>query len=87
MNDAGRDEQHLAGMQRHGWLTLHHVFERAFEHVDDFLARMPVTAECRTRIELHAHLNDFASTCGEIVALQFDAPLAFLVQKLPAAQV
>src|SRR4051794_28817058 len=35
-----RNEEHVAGLQRHRRLVLELIFERAFEDIDDFLAGM-----------------------------------------------
>src|SRR5262249_42519367 len=74
VDGAGRDEQDVAGLERHRRLALDVILQRAFEHVDDLLARMGVPGEGGARGEVDAHLEDLASADAEIVALQVGAP-------------
>jgi hypothetical protein len=67
---AGWDEQHVAGFQRHRWLAVHLVFQRPFEDIDDFLARVRVLAERYARTEVDANLDDLSPRDAEIVLLE-----------------
>src|SRR5262245_14605776 len=66
---SGRDEQDVAGLERHRRLALDLVLHRTFKDVDDLLARMRVPGERYARGELDAHLDDLASRDAEIVPL------------------
>src|SRR5215213_8517863 len=70
---AGRDEQEVAGLERHRRLALDLILQRAFEDIDDLFARMRVLAERRSRVEVDAHLDDLASGNAEIVPLKLGA--------------
>src|SRR5215510_13831106 len=72
MGRSGRDEQHIAGLDRHR-LAANLVLERAFDNVDNLFARMRMHRGDISGIEIDAHLDDLASGCAEIVALQVGA--------------
>jgi hypothetical protein len=56
----GRDEEDLAGLDRHRRLIRHLVLQRACEDMDDVFARMPVPRGRASRIDLDAGLDDLA---------------------------
>src|SRR5215218_4051113 len=58
---SGRDEQDLAGLERHRRLALDPVLQRAFEDVDDLFTRMTMPAERRPGVELDSRLHDLAA--------------------------
>src|SRR5712691_10831137 len=70
---SGRDEQDVAGLERHRRLALDLILQRAFEDIDDLFARMPVLVERHARVELYARLDDLASGEAEIVPLEIGA--------------
>ena len=70
---SGRDEQDVAGLERHRRLALDLILQRAFEDIDDLFARMRVPGERHSRREVDAHLDDLASGDAEIVPLEIGA--------------
>src|SRR5712671_7437184 len=70
MDGSGRDEEHVAGLERHRRLSLDLIFQRAGEDIDDLFARMRVVAEGHSRVEVDAYLDGLASGDTEIVPLQ-----------------
>jgi hypothetical protein len=69
VNGASRDYQGIAGVIRLGRLAFELILQRAFEYVDDLLARVLVLDERRFRADLDAVLDDLASRDAEIVLL------------------
>jgi hypothetical protein len=67
---AGRDEQHVAGLERHRRLALDLVLQRALDDIDDLFARMRMVGESHSGVEVDAHLDRLASGRAEIVPLQ-----------------
>jgi len=57
---SGGDEQHIAGCGLHRF-TADLVLPRAFDHIDDFLARMRVAGKDGSWRNFDADLNDFTS--------------------------
>ena len=68
------DEEDAASFQYHRRLTVHLIFQRAFDDIDDLFARMPVPAERRSGVQLDKHLDDLASGHAEIVPLEIGTP-------------
>src|SRR5918992_3686905 len=58
---SGRDEQNLAGLERHRRLALELIHQRTFDDVDNLLTRMTVLAEGHSGRDVDAHLDDLAS--------------------------
>src|SRR3954447_19426515 len=77
---SGRDEQGLPGPQRHWRPPLKLVFQQAFDHVGDLLARMAVQGERYAGSEIDAHLDDLASRDAEIVPQQIGALGSWLLR-------
>jgi hypothetical protein len=69
----GRDEQDVAGLERHRRLALHLILQRAFEDIDDLFARMRVLGGRIARFELDARLDDLASGDAQIAPLEIGA--------------
>src|SRR5262245_58562550 len=74
VNRLGRHHQRFTGVVRLRRLPVDLILERAFEDVDDLLARMLVPDRRRFRAELDAVLDHMASWDGEIVLLQIRTP-------------
>src|SRR5690349_20588538 len=72
MRRSGRDEQYVAGLDRHR-LAADLVFEGALDNVDDLFARMRVHRRDVSGVKVDAYLEDLASGHAEIVALQVSA--------------
>src|SRR5207253_6275607 len=70
---SGRNEQDLAGLERHRRLALDLILQGAFEDIDYLFARMTVLAERHPGGEIDAHLDDLASGDAEIVPLEIGA--------------
>src|SRR5688500_18059600 len=73
VNGSSRNEHDISGFQRHWQVVVDLILQRSLDHVDDLFARMPMLAERRSRSELDAHLDDFASGRAEIVSLKIRA--------------
>src|SRR4029453_7311130 len=56
MDRSGRNEEDIAGLERHRRLVADLIFERAFEDIDDLFAGMRVLAERHARGEVDADL-------------------------------
>src|SRR5438094_316953 len=52
---SGRDEQDLAGLERHRRLALQPILQQAFDGIDDLFARMVVRGGHHLRGEIDAH--------------------------------
>src|SRR5262249_39589390 len=70
---SGRDEQHVASLERYGLLGLELIFDEAFDDVDDFFPGVLMLGECRSGGDINANLDDLASRHAEIVLLQIGA--------------
>jgi hypothetical protein len=70
---SGRDEQHVAGLERHRWVVGELIFERAFEHVNDLFAGVTMSRKRRSRGEVDARLEGLSSRDSEVMALKIDA--------------
>src|SRR5215212_1149700 len=64
---SGRDEQDVAGLERHRRPALDLILQRAFEDIDNMFARMAMPAERRPGVELDARLYDLAAGDAQIV--------------------
>src|SRR6266446_4144288 len=64
---SGRDEQDVAGLERHRRLAFDLILQRAFEDIDDLFAGMPVPGRRHSRVKLDARLDDLASGGAEIM--------------------
>jgi hypothetical protein len=73
MGRSGGDEEHVAGLERHRRVVLDLIFERALDDIDDLFARMRMLGEGDARLDVDAHLDDFASGNAEILPLQIGA--------------
>jgi len=58
---AGRDEQDVAGLERHSWPSFDLILQRALQDIDDLFARMGVPGGDISRVEVDAYLDDLAS--------------------------
>src|SRR5262245_4631417 len=65
MRCSSRDKKDVASLDRY-LLAANLVFERTFDNVDDFFARMRVHRGGVPRIEVNAYLHDLASGCAEV---------------------
>src|SRR6266702_2669010 len=63
---SGRDEQDVAGLERHRRLALDLILQRAFEDIDDLFARMRVLGRRISRFDLDARLDDLAAGDAQI---------------------
>ena len=70
MDRTVRDEQYVAGLERHRRLAVDLILQQAFDDVDDLFARMAVRGKCNPWGEINAHLNDLAPRGAEIVLLE-----------------
>src|SRR5437867_10038767 len=70
---SGRDEQDLAGLERHRRLALDLILQGAFDDIDDLFARMTVLTERHPGGEIDAHLDVLASGDAQIVPLEIGA--------------
>ena len=69
MHHSVRHEEDVSGFERHWRLAVDIIFNRAFEDVDDLLARMSVSWEGRSGREGYTELPYLATRDAEIVAL------------------
>ena len=73
MGNARGNEKNLAGRDGDWRLTLELIFERPFDDVDDFLARMAMPRCHRSRGNVDARLLGFAARDRRVVTLQVGA--------------
>ena len=62
-----RDEQDLAGLERHRRPAVELILQHTFDDVDEFFARMRVPGRGHSRGDIDERLNDLASGDAEIV--------------------
>jgi hypothetical protein len=70
MDRASWNKEDIACPERYRRLSLDLILKRAFQDVDDLFARMRMSAESRSRLEVDAHLDGFASSRSKVVPLQ-----------------
>src|SRR6186997_2211938 len=73
MDGFGGNRQRLARAHRGRRFAVYLVLERPLEHVDDLLARMPVSDRRRVRVDLDAVLDDLTPRHAEVVPLEVGA--------------
>src|SRR3989454_2235995 len=67
---AGFDEEHVARLQRPGWLAVDFEHQRALEEVADLLARMRMLARGSAGTEFRQHLHRMAVLHAHVLILQ-----------------
>src|SRR2546427_3919249 len=70
---SGRDEQDVAGFERYRRLALDFVLQRAFENINDLLARLRMLGERYSRADIDADLYGLATRNAEVVLLEIGA--------------
>src|SRR5918999_947001 len=70
---SGRDEQDVAGVERHRWPAVEAILERAFDHIHDLFARVAVPGEHHAGGDVDARLDELASGDAQIVPLEIGA--------------
>jgi hypothetical protein len=63
---ASGDEKHVAGLERYWGPAFDFVLKRAFKHIDDLLARMLVSREFRSRLEIDPSLDRLAASYARL---------------------
>ena len=83
MDRSGRNEQHVAGLQRHRRLAIERVLKRAFEDIDDLFAVMRVPGRqhaWRDRMSARPAVRQVAGAMGRYLLSQGRKLPAFLAQ-------
>ncbi|MNT90217.1 hypothetical protein D3C72_2310790 [compost metagenome] len=70
MGGACRNVQGVTSLERHGRLPFELIFERTLDDVGHLYAGVRMFRRHHARIEVHAHLNDFAPGDIEVAAHQ-----------------